>query len=106
MIYADPVRITASTLIYTGKGYLMTLLIGSDGTNNPVVAVYDDTDGDTAANQIVPSQTYDAISLGLNGIILQFAKKFSTGLYVSISNIGSGSVIVDYRKGEFIGVIH
>lgn len=97
LIYADTERIVESTLIYTGKGFLFSILIGTDTINDPVVAVYDDTDGDTAGNRIIPSNTYDASALGINGVVLKFAKKFSTGLYVSITNIGNGDVIVDYR---------
>lgn len=96
-IYGTPIRITSSTLIYTGKGFLFSLLIGMDTINDPVIAVQDDTDGDTAENEIVPSNTYDADALGINGLILKFAKHFETGLYVKIANLGSGSVIVDYR---------
>lgn len=96
-IYATPVRITSSTLIYTGEGFLFSILVAPDTVNDPVVAVHDDTDGDTAANEIKPSVTYDASALGDNGVVLKFAKRFTTGLYVKIANIGSGSVVVDYR---------
>ena len=95
--YATPVRLTASALIHTGKGVLMSVLIGTDGVNDPVVAIHDDVDGDTAGNEILPSSTYDASALGINGVVFKFAKKYSTGLYVKIANIGSGAVVVDYR---------
>ena len=97
-IYAETDRITSSTLIHTGEGFLFSLLIGTDSVNDPVVAVYDDVNADTAGNRIVPSTTYDASALGINGVVMRFAKKFSTGLYIAISNIGSGEVTVDYRK--------
>ncbi len=97
-IYGTAVRIVVSTQIHTGKGYLFSLLVGVDTVNNPVIAAYDDEGGATAANQIIPSTTYDATALGLNGVVLQFAKNFDTGLYISIANIGSGSVIVDWRS--------
>ena len=96
-VYADTSYLTSSTLIHTGAGVLFTILIGSDGVNDPVVAAYDDTDGNTAANRIVPLTTYDASALGINGFVLQFAKKFTTGLYISIADIGAGEVVVDYR---------
>jgi hypothetical protein len=97
-IYGTATRIIVSTQIHTGKGYLYSLLIGVDTINNPVVAVYDDVGGATAANQIVPSTTYDATALGLNGVVLKFAKEFVTGLYISIATIGSGSVVADWRS--------
>jgi len=99
LIYADVSRITAATLIYTGSGFLMSMLIGTDGVSDPVIAIYDDTDAATAANKIMPSNTYDASTLGINGVVMKFAKKFSTGLYVDISNMGNGEVVIDYRKG-------
>ena len=96
--YTTTSRITESSLIYTGTGFLFSILVGADNVNDPVVAVYDDTDGNTAANRIIPSVTYDASVLGLNGVVLEFPKKFTTGLYVVVTNIGSGEVIVDYRQ--------
>ena len=69
-------------------------------TRKQRIAVYNDTSAGTAGNRIVPSVTYDASALGINGFILQFGKKFTTGLYVAISNIGSGEVIVDYRAAN------
>ena len=97
-IYGTPARIIVSTQIHIGKGFLFSLLIGTDITNDPVVAVYDDVGDATAANQIIPSATYDATALGINGVVLQFAKDFNTGLYISIANIGSGSVVADWRS--------
>ena len=95
--YSTPARLEASALIHTGQGVLMSLLIGTDGVNDPVVAIHDDVDGDTAGNEILPSSTYDASALGINGVVLKFAKEFTTGLYVKLANMGSGAVVVDYR---------
>lgn len=97
MIYGIPYRATASALIFTGAGFLFSMLLGSDTINDPVVSVHDALNGDTATNEIIPSNTYDASALGINGLALHFAKHFSTGLYLKIANIGSGSVVVDYR---------
>lgn len=98
MIYTNPTRIAVSTLIHDEPCFLAKIVIGSDGTNNPVVAAYnEDDDSETAAKEILPSQTYDAVSLGLNGIVYQFMEKCDTGLYISISNIGSGSIVVSTR---------
>jgi len=98
LIYTIPTRIVSSTLIHDIPCFLAKIVIGSDGTNNPVMAVYnEDDDSQTAAAEILPSQTYDAIALGLNGIVYQFMEYLDTGLYVAISNIGSGSVVVSSR---------
>ena len=99
-IYSTPARIVANTLIYTGKGFLFSLLIGTDGVNDPVVSVYDYTDATLPATRIVPSNTYDASVLGLNGVVFKYAKEFNTGLYVKIADIGTGEVIVDWRAAS------
>lgn len=105
-VYGIPYRATESTLIHTGPGFLFSMLIGTDTINDPVVSIHDALNGDTAANEIIPSNTYDASVLGINGLVLHFAKHFSTGLYVKIANMGSGSVIADYRpQGVLIPAI-
>lgn len=91
-------RLTASGLVFTGHVYLAALLIGTDGTNDPVVAVYDDVDGDTAGNKIIPANTYDASALGLNGVVFPFMLDCTTGIYVTISDLGTGEVMVAYRE--------
>jgi len=99
-IYSTPKRLTASGLIYTGKGFLFSMLIGTDAVNDPVVSVYDYTDATLAATRILPSNTYDASVLGLNGVVFQYAKEFNTGLYVKIADLGAGEVIVDWRAAS------
>jgi len=99
-IYGIPKRIIESTLIYTGSVFLFSLLIGTDTLNDPVISVHNAVNGDTAANEVVPSSTYDASLLGINGFILHFAKHLDTALYVKIASIGSGSVVADYRPRE------
>lgn len=99
-LYGIPYRATASALIYTGPGYFFSLLIGTDGSNDPVIAIHDALNGDTATNEIVPSTTYDASLLGINGLVLHFAKHFKTGLYAKIANIGTGSIVVNYRPQD------
>jgi len=97
-IFVIPTRITESTLIHSGPNFLMDIIIGSDGTNNPTVACYNEADDSkTATARVIPSQTYDAIALGLNGIVLQFARFNNTGLYVEVSNLGSGEIVVGSR---------
>ena len=98
ILYTIPTRIVVSTVIHTVPCFLMKIIIGSDGTNNPVVAAYNEaTNSATAAAMILPSQTYDAISLGINGVVYQYAEYLDTGLYVAIANLGTGSVVVSTR---------
>lgn len=91
-------RLTASALVYTGKGILTHLLIGMDGTNDPVISVHDALDGDTATNEIIPEATYDASALGMGGLALGIPLEFTTGLYVKIGSLGTGRVVVGWRK--------
>jgi len=99
-IYSTSARLTASGLVYTGKGFLFSMLIGTDGIIDPIVSVYDYTDDTLAATRIIPSITYDASALGLNGVVLEYAKEFSTGLYVKIVCAGTCEVIVDWRAAS------
>jgi hypothetical protein len=90
-------RLTASGLVCLGHCYLSGVIVGTDGINDPVVAVYDAVDASDATKRIIPSVAYDSFALGINGVTFQFIKECFTGLYVSISNLGSGEVVVDYR---------
>jgi len=94
---ATPVRLTSSGLVYNGHCYLASVLVGTDGVNDPAIGVYNDINGDTEAQRVVPSVTYDAELLGLNGVVYNFLIDCCVGIYVSISNLGSGEVIVSYR---------
>ena len=95
-IYMVPTRLTSSAAVHSGACFLGSVLIGTDGVNDPVVAVYNNTSA-SDATRVVPSVTYDASVLGLNGVVLEFAMYCDTGLYVNITNIGSGEVIVTSR---------
>jgi len=98
ILYSIPTRITASTVIHTGPCFLMKIVIGTDGTNDPVVAAYNEADNSaTAAKEILPSITYDASALGINGVVYQYAEYLDTGLYIAIANLGTGSVVVSTR---------
>jgi len=98
LVYSASTRLTASGQVHTAPCYLFDMVIGSDGVNNPTIAVYNEATSDkTAAKRVFPYQTYDALSFGLNGVILQFPKYLSEGLYVEIVNLGSGEVIIGSR---------
>ena len=104
LIRAESSRITASTLIFTGDCVLISLLVGVDGVNDPVVGIFNALDGADPTKRVVPSVTYDASALGLNGYMAAFVKRCRTGLFISIANIGSGEVIVDYRTMASLGI--
>ena len=87
---------SASELIYTGQGLLFGMQLGTDGTNDPTVTIYD---GLTAAGtELVPTAAYEADYKGLNGFTCAYGKQFDTGLYVEITCVGTVEVAVDYRK--------
>jgi len=74
---------------------LSSMLIGTDGVNDPAVTVYNGTDN--TGQEIVPTATYDASQLGINGFILIYAKRCPDGIYVEISlAAGDVEVVIDY----------
>lgn len=98
-IFGIPYRAIASIQVHDGEGFIFSMLIGSDTVNDPAIAIHDcATGGQLATNQIVPSNTYDASILGINGVVFKISKRFTSGLYIAIANIGTGSVIIDWRS--------
>jgi len=96
--YVNTTHLTESTLVYTGKAIVTDLLIGMDGTNDPVVSVHDALNGNTSTNEKIPQATYDASALGMGGVTLNHAKIFNTGIYVKIASLGTGRVTIGWRK--------
>ena len=91
-------RLTASALVKSGYSRITALLIGSDGNSDPVVTVYDSTAA-TAGTEAIPTCTYDASSLGLNGVVFgrDGAIECQVGIYVEISDLGTGEVLIYYN---------
>ena len=88
-------KIAASALIKSGYSKLVGVLLSTDGSNDPVVTVYDSTTN-TADTEVVPTNTYDASALGLNGAWFghEGAIECKTGVYVEVSNLGTGYALV------------
>lgn len=91
-------KLDASGAAYTGHGLLTHLFIGTDGANDPTVTVYDGTG--TGGTEIVPSTTYDATALGLNGFTLTVPLECNTGIYVEITCAGAVEVCVGYEPRD------
>ena len=89
-------RIAASTLIFTGRGFVGSLLIGTDGTTDVIVTVYDALSA-VSGTEVIPTTKYDASALGLNGLETTYLKECVTGCYVEITDIGTGEVVIGYR---------
>lgn len=97
------ILLTASGKITEEPGYLHGFLLGTDGSNDPTVTFYDGI-SPIQGNEIVPTATYDASALGLNGVTLpdsfNRAVPFDDGLYCSITlAAGTAEVMVYYSEG-------
>ena len=84
---------TASGLVYSGPCILHGFLLGTDGVNDPVITVYNNTAA--SGEEAIPTATYDASALGLNGAT-GMKMYCDLGLYVEIACAGSVEVNVMY----------
>ena len=92
---ATVIDITASTLIYTGSGLLFGIQLGTDGTNDPTITVWDGVGA--AGVRLLPTAGYEADYKGLGGFTCAYGKSFITGLYVAVACAGTVYVTIDYR---------
>lgn len=95
-------KISSSGMLYTGDSVLSHMFIGTDGVNDPTITIYDGLDN-TGVEKI-PSATYDASALGLNGFTLSFPLEFRTGIYVEITCGGTVEVCCGYKLRGLWGV--
>lgn len=86
---------TSSGIVFTGNCVFAGFLLGTDGTNDPVVTIYDGTD--TTGTEIVPTATYDASALGVNGYTPLAPIECHTGIYVEITCSGTVEVVTNYQ---------
>ena len=84
-----------SGIIYTGPCNLTSFLLGTDGINDPVITIYDGLDN--TGTEIIPTATYDASAIGINGAIFHWAKKCIIGIYLEIACDGAVEVVCDYN---------
>jgi len=90
-------KLSASGVAYTGGCALASMFIGMDGVNDPEITVYDGIDA--TGSEVVPTATYDASALGLNGFhggLLGYDCK--AGIYVEITCAGTVEVVVGYKS--------
>ncbi len=98
-----PTKITASAIVHTGPCVFRGLLLGCDGTNDPVITVYNGLDN--SGGEIVPTCTYDASALGLNGVTgIEPGIYCDTGLYIEITCAGTVEVVPQYSPYHPEGV--
>jgi hypothetical protein len=85
--------VTESGLVYSGKCILRGFTLGTDGVNDPAIVIYDGTSA--SGTEVVPTATYDASLLGLNGAT-GLHHYCANGIYVGITCAGSVKVTVYY----------
>jgi len=86
--------LTASGIVFSGPVYFGGFLLGTDGVNDPTITIYDGTDN--TGLKIVPTNTYDASALGLNGAQEGSLVKCNSGIYVEITG-SNVEIAVRYR---------
>lgn len=76
-------------------------LLGMDAANDPTVTVYDcgSTDTISGKTEIVPSNTYDATALGLNGVMLGVPLTCSYGVTLETSFTAGGACEITVYHG-------
>jgi len=90
-----PTKISASAIVNTGKCVFRGFLLGTDGVNDPVITVYNGLDN--SGGEIVPTCTYDASALGLNGVTgIDPGIYCDVGLYIEITCAGAVEVVPHY----------
>ena len=88
-------KILTTQIVVNRPCRLMGFLIGTDGTNDPTITVYDGTTN--SGDEIVPTNTYDASILGLNGFMLDgMGIGAYDGLYCEITCSGVVEVVIYY----------
>lgn len=83
---------TGTHVVCSDKCIVTGLLIATDGTNNPTVAVHDGSTGSDPT--VIPSTAYDASSLGLHGAMYHYAVYCKKGCALVISGSGSREVTI------------
>lgn len=95
IISEKPAKKTASALVHTGPCIFRGFLLGTDGVNDPVITIFNNTTN--SGEEVVPTATYDASALGLNGVTGK-QQYCDTGLYIEITCAGAVEVVLEYAK--------
>jgi len=89
-------KVSTTQIVTDRSCRLMGFLVGTDGTNDPTITMYDGIA--TSGNEVVPTNTYDASFLGLNGFMIgDVGIKCDHGLYCEITCAGAVEVVVYYK---------
>ena len=96
--HAKVETVTSSQIITSERAVLMGMQLGTDSANDPEITVYDNTAA--SGTELVPTTTYDASALGLNGLVIPYDKKAYNGIYIEITCAGTVEVTIDYQEIE------
>ena len=89
-------KVSTTQVVLSRSCRLMGFLVGTDGTNDPTITMYDGTA--TSGNEVVPTNTYDASLLGLNGFMMDGSGIICDhGVYCEITCVGAVEVVVYYK---------
>lgn len=88
--------LTADAAAASGEGYLYGIVIVTDGTNAPTVAVYDNSSAE--GTKLVPDLSL-AATPRVQTLSLEPSVPFNTGVYVDVTVGGGGTIayMVYYR---------
>ena len=99
-----PVKVIASGVALTGGGYLGALLVGTDGTNDVTISLYDSASA-ASGDELAPTQTIDGDSKRYNGFNLGGgAVYFENGVYVDVTCSGSFEIFLYTRQDTDISI--
>jgi hypothetical protein len=95
MRLARSLEMTTSGQVSVSRANLLGVLLGTDGINNVRFSCHNgvaNTD-----QKVVPSSTYDATALGLNGVMFTFLVHCPAGIYFSEESGSNYECIVYYE---------
>jgi hypothetical protein len=90
-------KVTETGQVVSGPVRFHGFVLGTDGANDPTVTL-EDSDGTKNSGEIVPTATYDATALGLNGMtgLPLGGILCNHGVYITITCAGTVEVTVFY----------
>lgn len=94
-------KMTASGVICDKPCVFGGFIIGTDDTNDPEITIYDNASA-ASGNEVVPTATYDASVMGLNGYTAPgMGIDLKNGAYIEITCAGTVEVTVFYKEKPF-----
>ena len=91
--------LTESGIAVQSNCVIYGFLLGMDGVNDPTITIYSNTTN--SGLEVVPTNTFDASALGVNGVILPSSGiRCSKGIYVEITCSGSCEVTIFYAGSQ------